>query len=131
MAAVRGLATPVLEINDQVIQYLPNTITWKGGAGDINVRHQSAGGGAGSTVITEDAESRVSMLKFSVANTAENNDLIEDWLQASRNLNGVSARLSDSGFTRAFRGMRITSDPERNIGTEGAIELEFMGDPSA
>lgn len=128
--AVRGLANLVLEINDQVIERKPNSLTFKGGLGDINVRNQTGGGESGSTVITEDAESQVGMVKFSLISTAANAALVTEWGLISRDLGGNVLRLSGQGLTRNFREMRLITDPDITEGSDADYELVFEGRPA-
>ena len=126
-----GLANPTIEINDRVIEYKPNSLSYKGGKGDLTVRHQTGGGDAGSKVITEDANSKVSMVKFTMLTETGNTDLLNEWLEISRSEGGNVIRLSAQGFTRSFRRMRVTEDPEVGIGAEGEFEIDFQGDPAS
>ncbi len=128
--AERGLARPSVEINDEVIEIKPNSLSYKGGAGEITVRRQSAGGGAGSNVITKDAESEVAMVKFSLISTASNAARVEQWGRLSEELNGVVIRLTDAGLTKVFRQARLTTDPEIAIGADADYEVVFEGDPA-
>ncbi len=130
MVAVRGLADLAVEINDQLIEIKPNSLSFKGGLGEVNVRHQSGGGEAGSTVITEDNESKIGMVKFSLISTAPNADIINEWARITRDLNGNVIRLSGPGLTRNFAEMRLTSDPEVAVGSDADFEVTFEGRPA-
>lgn len=129
MSALLGLATPTIQVNDRTIEYVPNTLSYKGGKGNVEVRFQTAGGGTGSTVITQDAETKVSMIKFDLLTEKTNVELKDEWLELSVALAGNVIRVSDPGFTIAFRNMRITEDPEVSIGSDGKFTVEFKGDP--
>lgn len=132
MSTLQGLATPTVEINDRVIEIKPNSLSFKGGSGDVNVRHQTAGGGAGTQVVTKDAETRRGMVKFSLISEKTNMELTEEWLELSDpSAAGNVIRLSDIGFTRNFRNMRVTSEPERSIGSDADFEIEFMGEAAS
>lgn len=131
MVAKRGLATPTLEINDRTVAYKPNSLTIKGGQGDLNVRFQTSGGGLGEEVVTEDAESKISMVKVTLLSEKDNLDFINEFIRQSRTLAGVTIRISDEGFSRSFRNMRLISDPEVGFGSEGEVELEFSGTATA
>lgn len=130
MATKKGLAVVTVEVNDEVIEIKPNSLAFKGGLGDITVRHQTGGGEAGSKVITEDDETKVGMVKFTLLTETTNVDRVNTWGLLSRNASGNVVRLSGAGFTRSFRGMRLTSDPEIGIGAEGEFEVVFEGDPA-
>lgn len=128
--AKKGLAVVTVEINDEVIEIKPNSLTYKGGLGDINVRHQTGGGEAGTKVITEDAETQIGMVKFTLLTETTNTDRVNTWGRLSRSAQGNVIRLSGEGFTRNFREMRLITDPEIAIGAEGEFELLFEGNPA-
>lgn len=129
--AIKGLAVLTVEVNDQIIEIKPNSLAFKDGFGNMNVRHQTGGGDAGSKVITEDAETQVGMVKFTLLSTVVNDERKKTWLQLSRNEQGNVIRLSGTGFTRNFRNMRITEEPETAVGAEGEFEVMFEGDVAA
>lgn len=122
----RTLSNPTLEVNDQVVAIVPNSLSYKKGQGDKTVKAQSAGGNTIETVITENAETKISMVKFKLFNTKEAFDLANGWID---NINGNTIRLSEGELTESFRGMVTTAEPERMVGADGELELEFMGTP--
>lgn len=124
-----ALSNPTIEVNDQTIAIVPNSTSYKVGAGDVNVRTQSSGGGSTSTVITEDAETRISMVKFSLYVTDANAALIRGW-QENRYSGGNTIKLSQRGLDvpLAFINMHVTTDPEYTVSADGTVEIEFMGD---
>ena len=122
----RTLSNPAVEVNDQVIAIVPNSLSFKRGQGDKTVKAQSAGGNAIETVITENAETKISMVKFKLFNTKENFDLANGWIA---NINGNTIRLSEGEMIESFRGMVVTAEPERMVGADGELEIEFMGTP--
>ena len=128
--AKKGLAVVTVEINDEVIEIKSNSLSYRGGLGDINVRHQTGGGDAGSKVITEDAETQIGMVKFTLLTETTNTDRVNTWGLLTRNEQGNVIRLSGQGFTRSFREMRLITDPEIAIGAEGEFEVVFEGNPA-
>lgn len=124
--ALRSLSNPTVEINDQPIAIIPNSLSFKKGQGDKTVKAQSAGGDAIEPVISENAETKISMVKFKLTNTKENFDLANEWID---NISGSVIRLSEGEMTETFRYMVVTTEPERAIGADGEMELEFMGTP--
>jgi len=125
--ALKGLAVVTVEINDEVIEIKPNSLSFKGGLGDINVRHQTGGGEAGTKVITEDAETQIGMVKFSLITETTHVARVNTWGLLSRNAQGNVVRLSGEGFTRNFRQMRLITDPEVAIGADADFEVVFEG----
>lgn len=122
----RSLDNPSMEIDDVPISYLPNSLSYKKGRGEKSVRPQTAGGNSIETVVGVNAETKKSMVKFKLANTAENFDYADSWLD---NVVGVSIRLSQGTIVENFRQMVTTTEPEFMTGPDGEIELEFEGMP--
>jgi hypothetical protein len=123
---VTTLANPTVEINDIVVMIIPNSLTYKKGKGDKKLRAQSAGGDSIDIIPTEDAETKVSMCKFSMITTKENVEAHETWKDKT---GGNTVRLSDGSFVVPFRKMYITTEPEVNTGSDGNLEIEFQGQP--
>ena len=126
MVTTRTLSNPSVEVNDQVIGIIPNSLSYKKGQGDKSVKAQSAGGNAIEVVVSENAETKISMAKFKLYNTKENFDLLNSWLD---NVSGSTIRLSEGALIESFRNMIVTTEPERAIGADGELEVEFMGQP--
>lgn len=124
--ALGTLANPTVEVNDAPIAIIPNSLSYKKGQGDKTVKAQSAGGNAIEPVISENAETKISMVKFKMYNTKENFDFVNAWTD---NINGNTIRLSEGELVESFRTMVVTSEPERMIGADGELEIEFMGTP--
>ena len=124
-----ALSNPTVEINDQVISIIPNTLSYKRGAGDVNVRAQSAGGDSVQAVITENAETKIGMVKFSLAVTDANQEYVRTWQENKFN-GGNTVRISSRVMNTplSFTNMNVTSDPEFSIGADGTVEVEFLGE---
>lgn len=127
MAVARTLANPSVQVNDATIAIIPNSASYKTGKGDINVRAQSAGGNSISIVKTENAETKISMVKFKLYNTQNNVALVREWQDS---VDGNTINMSDGSYIESFREMYIISDPEIMLGADGEIEVEFNGLPS-
>jgi hypothetical protein len=127
MAVEKTLANPTIEVNDAVIGIVPNSCSYKTGKGDINIRAQSAGGNSIDVIKTENAETKISMVKFKLFNTTTNVGLVRTWQDS---INGNTIALSDGDFIEAFREMFIITDPEVMLGADGELEVEFNGRPS-
>jgi len=123
-----ALSNPTLVINNIAVPYVPNSIKFKEGLGEQNVRVQSAGGGSLQSVFSDNAESKISMVGFSVYPTPENIALVKGWKQLA-NANAIS--LTDTNFSRTFANMALTSDYDVNLGADTTIDIEFMGDAAA
>jgi hypothetical protein len=115
-----------VEVGNDAIGIVPNSLSYKKGKGDKNVRSQSAGGDSIAIVITENAETKKGMVKFSLYNTAENQALLDSWQDSDE----TTIRLSQGSFTLSFRSMVVTSDPEVSTGADGSLEVVFEGQPA-
>lgn len=122
----KTLSNPTVEVNDVSIAIVPNSLSYKNGSGDKKVLTQSSGGNAIEVVITEDAETKKSMVKFKLYNTAGNIQLTKDWGALFSN----TISISEDQIAESFQDMVIITEPEKDIGADGNLELEFEGAPS-
>lgn len=120
------LSNPSVEVNNDAIGIVPNSLSYKKGKGDKNVRAQSAGGNSIEAIVTENAETKKGMVKFSLYNTATNQSLLDGWQEGNAN----TVRLSQGEFTLSFRTMVVTTDPEVQTGADGNLEVTFEGQPA-
>jgi len=126
----RALSNPTIEINDVVIGIIPNSLSYKNGGGDKAAKAQSAGGNAISIVVTENAETKLSTVKFKLYNTLANLNRVKNWNALYSN----TIRIYEggiTGLTESFADMVMTTEPERAVGADGELEIEFRGKPSS
>jgi len=123
--STRTLSNPTIEVNDETIAIIPNSFSYKEGQGDKDVKAQSAGGNAIDIVVTENAETKLSMAKFKLYNTADNLTKIKTWMANLSN----TVRASEGAIVVPMRDMVVTTEPERSIGADGELEIEFKGAP--
>jgi len=122
-----NLATPTVAVDDDTVEIVPNSLKYKLGKGDINIRTQQAGPTV-TTIANEDAETKLSMVGFSVILTELSDVQIDEWLEA-RTSGGVTIEFFDGSIARSFSKMVLVTDPERQTGSEGSVELDFQGPP--
>jgi len=122
----KTLENPTVQINDVTIPIKPNSLSYKTGRGDRNVRSQSAGGDSIETVMTEDAETKKSMVKATFIMTKDVDASVIDWMD-NRDENTI--RLSQGDFTKSFRKMAVLGEPEMPTGADAEVEVEFEGPP--
>lgn len=123
----RGIANPTIQWNGQTIEIIPNSVEYKNGLGDKNIRAISAGGNAISTVITENAETKISMIKFAMANTAKYADIAR---QMSELVDQNELLIISNDLQVTFSGMALETEPTIPLTQDGEIEVSFMGAPS-
>lgn len=123
----RALSNPTIEVDNEVISIIPGSYTFKDGKGDKIVTPESAGGNAITTVVTENAETKKSMVKFSFKSTIKHQEQIKRWSDAA---NGVSIRVSELENVKNFTHMHITTESEIPTGADATFEVNFEGDPA-
>lgn len=127
MASI-AISLPTVVVNNVTVAILPNSFKYTSGFGEQKMRTQSSGGGSVDVVYSDDATSKMSKVTFEMINTSANEALARSW-KANTNQNAISVTDS-SGFTRSFANMALTSDFEVELGADGKIALEFMGNGS-
>lgn len=125
MVSTRALSNPQIVINNQVVQYVPNSVSFKEGKGEYKLRPHTSGGQQVSNVLTQDLSTRKSMLKLKFLPTTENIEYASQW---KGNLNRNSILITEEDFTRTINNAAITNDYEVAIGADAEFELSFEGD---
>jgi len=120
-----ALANPTVLINNLSVAIVPNSCTYTEGKGEQSVRVQSAGGGSVQSVLSNDIETNLSMVKFDMSATAENIETILTW---KNNANANVISISGNGLTRSFANAALTNDYEVSLGNDSVISLEFKAD---
>ena len=124
---MNALSVPGVSVNNVPIFIVPNTFSFKMGKGETKVRSASAGGGAASSVHTEDAEGKIGEMKFEMYVTEETLELFSAW---KKNL-GINAVTAEQPASTPLSGshMSCTTDSEFKATADGTIEMIFQGDP--
>ncbi|MEE9159931.1 MAG: hypothetical protein V3U60_16290 [Gammaproteobacteria bacterium] len=128
MVGVIGISEGTLEVNDEVVAYLSNSLSFNRGGGEVSVIAQTVGGGGIEAVTTTDAETRLGMVKFSMRSTAKSDQLLTSWQnKVSKNV----VRISDqaTGVAYVLTGASVVNNPDLETGADGAVEIEFTGVP--
>lgn len=125
----KGLAAVTIQVNDETISILANSLMFKSGYGDRKVRTQTSGGGSATRIRTRDVETLKGEVTFKLASTIANIDRYTQWQELSDAENGNVIRLSGDGLTGTFQRMIIEEESEISIGVEGEFEVSFCGDP--
>lgn len=130
MASRKGISVPILLVDGEQIEYLPESLDSKFGIGDRNTRSQVAGDGVFTTVVTVDGESKLSMVKFKLATTSEH---ISFLIGLEERLGDIPIQISDSATGRSdvFPDMTLKTDPNVPYGSNAEIEFEFDGAQAA
>ena len=128
MAGDIGIAESALEVNDEIVSYLSNSLSYNRGGGEVNVVAQTVGGGGIELIATKDAETRIGMIKFSMRSTARSDRLLSEW--QNRPIANV-VRFSDPESNNSFvlTTATVVNNPDLETGADGAVEVEFKGEP--
>jgi len=92
--------------------------------GEQNVRAQSAGGGAVDIVVSQNVETNLSKLNFSLYPTEENIAIARD-LKSKPGENVF--QVIDGNFSRTITNATVINDYDVNLGADTTIDLEIMG----
>ena len=126
--AERGLTNPQLEVNGLSVDIVPNSLSFTEGIGEQTVKAQSAGGDSVSSVFFENAESKISMLKFEVYATDIKIALARIWKTSKNNNICTWSGGSNSDTQRVLQFAALTNDYEVELKNEGILSLEFQGE---
>ena len=118
-------------VNNDIIAYEANTLSYDDGFGEFSVRNAVIGGGQTEQVFSEDLATKFSMVKFSMPSTEDAAKLVREW-KVNQNNNVVELQSSTGGaqFTRIFTQSSIQGNPEVNLATDGSVEIEFRSNPA-
>lgn len=118
-------------VNNDIIAYEANTLSYADGFGEFSVRNAVIGGGQTEQVFSEDLATKFGMVKFSMPSTEDAAELVRIW-KNNQNNNVIELQSSTGGaqFTRIFTQASIQGDPEVNLSTDGNVEVEFRSNPA-
>ncbi len=122
------LSDVTLEIAEETVGIIPNSLSYTEGLGEQKLRAVSIGGGATEQVYANDLETNFSVVKFEMPTTIENVKLARKW-KSSGNANfiSMSGTVGGTDFTKTISEAALTADYEVPIGTEANISIEMMG----
>ena len=109
--------------NNELVEYIPNSLTYNLGTPERSLTTQVVGGGEVSQVATEDYSTAKSMVKFDLKTTSENESRVIGWVQAFDS--NVFKVVSRDGVSRVFQGAIIINKPEFDTGSDGVISVEI------
>lgn len=116
------ITNPTLFVNDNPVKYIPNTIEWKDGDGEVVVRTETTGGGNTENVYVEDITTRKGMVKFELLMNTENDTDTRTW---KRNRENNTVKLVFGDWSKVFPKAVIIGDVDKNAGMEGKLTVEF------
>jgi len=126
---VATTSNPTILINNEAIQYVPNTFKYTEGKGEFNVRTQTSGGGKTQVVTTKNVETNLSMAEFQLMPTQENINRAREWKE-NFDQNVMQFYETDVFDGRTIGTISIVNDYEVEIGQDSTFTLEWKGAPS-
>lgn len=123
------LSDPSVTINNEAINVVPNSVSYNDGLGTQTVLAQSAGNGKTSTVYSNNVETNIGSMKFSIRSTVQNANFARA-LKANLNRNVVmiSGTTPDGkSLTRTMTEAAFTTDLDVPLSQDGVIAIEMMG----
>jgi len=123
---VVALSVPQIVVNNKVLGIVPNTFSFTSGRGEYTHRRASTGGNGTVAVISRNAETFKSMVKFDVFSTTETEELIDE---IKANIADNTAVASEGGKVYTFTNFTVTNDPEINTGNDAVVSVEAEADP--
>lgn len=127
MAGQFGFSNPSVVINNVPIAIMPDSFEFEEGSGVINVRAMAAGGGSVQSVHTEDLKTKIGKVKFDLAVTLTNRQIIGTW-KDNIGANVVIA-IDNLGNQVIGNNMSLTIEPNYKASADGKVSIEFAGDP--
>jgi hypothetical protein len=126
-----ALSAPTIIVNGDKYKIIPNSLKYQGGEGEINVRAASGGGQDVESVHTVNVEDKISMVSFDMFVTTDTDKNIAEWKNnvGANVIEFVQVLPNRNSIERAFPSMSLTNHPEREASADGAVTVEFKGDP--
>lgn len=120
------VAAGTLLINDSAVVYVGDSLKFKRGGGDQDMRPGIVGSNEVTQIFVNDLASAVGMIEFEMHFTKENTELALDWKNANpNNVVQFVARTQDGNITLTWNNAVQTEDPEHTVATEGNISMKF------
>ena len=127
------LSTPAVIINGETYKIVPGSFSYEAGEAEITVRNASAGGGANTSVHSENVETAIGAPMFDIFLLVGVDADIARW---KRNIGGNSVeavqRNNDgTSVTLSFDHQSLTNKVKREASPDGVVPLEWAGDQMA
>ena len=125
------LSDATLMVNNEVWAIVPNSLVFTEGQGEQKIKAASIGGGKVEQVFSNDVETSFAMVKVELHTTTDNiqNTKIAK-ANGNRNVVQIFGSTQDGQLTRTFTQASIVGDPEKALGVDGSIAIEFKSNPA-
>lgn len=124
------LSVPSVIINNETYAIVPNSFTYDGGEGEINVRAASGGGGSTVSVHSQNAESQIGKCKMDMYLTPGLDSEIATWKDqiGANSIQVIQRSETGESVTLSFDNMSLINAVERVASADGVTSLEWAGD---
>lgn len=124
------LSVPTVIVNNETISIVPNSFSYDGGEGEINVRTASAGGGSTTSIHSQNAETQIGKCKFDLFLNTGTDAKIATWKEAvgANSIQVIQRTVSGDSVTLSFDNMSLMNAVERAASADGVTSLEWAGD---
>ena len=123
------LAAATVLVNDEVIAIVPNSLKYKDGKGEQNVRAASTGDGGVETVFSHDVETSIGEVMFDLYPDAITEDFIKEW-KGNGAENQILITNNKTNYTETFSNIALTNKVKRDPTFDGVVSFEWKGDPA-
>jgi hypothetical protein len=122
------VSLPSVYVNNELVQIMPNSVSYTDGFGLSKVDAQSAGASVVTPVFSQDAETFLSTIKFELYNTPEALNLARSWRSRfSDNSIYIDFNDPNTNETVTCAQCAVTNDVEYELKATGKVSLEFKG----
>tara|TARA_R110000744_G_scaffold196160_4_gene315387 strand:+ start:3608 stop:3997 length:390 start_codon:yes stop_codon:yes gene_type:complete len=120
-----------VEVNDEPIAVMPDSVNFTEGLGEQTMRAASTGGGKVEVIYSNDLSTGFSTVKFDMPSVIEYIELTKTWkLNGNNNTISINGEAGSDKLTRTFSKAALTMDYEVALGPDGVISIEFKALPS-
>lgn len=123
---IKTLSDPAIYVDGKRLKIISNSCTAEM-PGEVASRAVSAGGGAIAIVHGVNTEAYVCMVRFDLANTAENMEFVLDYKERARTVSVSTLQIVEDSVQLNYDTMILTNKVEASFDSEGVISVEFSG----
>lgn len=120
------LSNPAIRVNNLSVGFKPNSLVIKTGKGENSVKGVSEGGGNSGIAKSENVETRVGMIKFSLFSTNIDIESFNVWKSINISIGNI-IKVIDENFNATMSGAIVINDPDIAMGVDESFEVEFEG----
>lgn len=125
------LANAGFMVNNEIVPIVPNSLVFTEGQGEQDIKAASLGGGGVEQIFSNNIESNFSMVRVELYATVSSVADTKVWKSNSnQNVLQIFGRTPEGTITRTFTQAALLTDPEKALGTDTTIPLEFKSNPA-